>query len=82
MKRQSSKPKVLQSMRVKRIVKAFIGTIKYQCLIDSGMHIIARDRDLVTFSNKGDLELFTEYRKYYDANKKAILKEETKPYKY
>jgi len=57
-------------------------TVKHQCAIDSGKHIVRSNRDYDTFSDKGDTALWAEFLKYTRANKKAITKEENDRYRY
>jgi hypothetical protein len=57
-------------------------TIRHRCAVDSGMHIIKTERDMDTFSDKGDWSLWVEFKKYEKANQKAIAKEENDRYRY
>lgn len=64
------------------VIRVLKNTTRYQCALDSGMHVIAIDRDEYTFSDVGDTSLLAEYYRYCRANKHAIQKEELAAYKY
>ena len=57
-------------------------TIRHMCAVDSLMTIIETIRDFDTFCDMGDLELYVDYCLRIKANKKAIDKEESEPFKY
>ena len=62
---------------INRQVEIERGTIRHMCAVDSLMEIISSTNDYDTFTDNGDLELYIDYVKRVDANKKAIRKEES-----
>ena len=62
------------------IVWHYQGTIEHKCAIDSLAPVVYNERELDVFIMS--IEQPAEYSRYYAANKRAILKEKLKDYKY